>query len=1658
MAHVSVQHAGHDAISKVRPVKLPGTYFTDLDDQETEPEPQMQKLDIPVSKVRPFAEEEPSDYTRQYHLHVSKVRPFDESVDLLVSSGDEQHPSLTDSSRPSTRARALTSAARACSVDSFSTLGSHKGHHHLPKLRARSDASILADPRVGVASAQQHAMDECLTTNAELSQEVHPLASCEELASADPALEEHELGRDERHPVKIGPEQHELSICQRCSAMEGVPQHRIMDCALFPVTSPDTHAIQACATATTDADVDTHRVSTCDEYPVYKGAAVHAMKTCIKCAAERRLPGHRVSQCLHVPVYTGHAKHAIEGCARCSFPGNIVVHESSRCEKYPVYRGPIMHEINKCANCLVDAGVAGGAHRISLCPKHAVYAGPARHSVAGDILGPSILPPGRHAVESCGTQPVHQGPASHDLEICVKCPADPLGDRHRISDCPEYPTYQIAPGHGIEECTKCDVGNLRRHTIQTCDKFPDTGPGSGHLLGDDDVHLIPESPDEHSIQEDPEYAYAGSSQEHLLRNDVKHTIDEVIEHDLQLCTACAFENPPQIHRLSECHRRQSDALIAAPVPVHDEKTGRRLSHWERTALRGHTESSQTEQFFDADSDKADTPTQTQNAEDPQPKDLSRAQSIGSLLDYTKATQWLRGLIQSPEGYTSKLTSLPSRGSNQRLASSDDNGPTSESDTDGRARSSTGKSSHPSLLDSKIDKFQFRRAVSDLERLLSEAVTLAAGVADSTEPERHQPYKEPSISLHSHCHSLSPVDDSTSSGGTILPLQREDILKAIRIPMKHASTFPGPLERPRLQEMVKNYSDKRERPEQPPSPSVDTPVSKHIAFEIPDRQSSKRLVKKVIPHESALPTFRLSAATTLPDKNTNVQKAVKNSEDVVDFQDYFSHHENQPAASELATKSGQSPPVTTDHDHSEVYGQPMHGEHGISLRHRSHISLPGTKGFSLAKSHKRQPIARDWSPLRKRFVATVACLSTALIGVILGIYAGIVPSMQYYIIDNAHVMVHGNTGCFLGLALPTFFCWPLPLLHGRKPYILGSLIVAMSLLFPQAVSVSTQRLENTGPWRAMLLVSRTLMGAALGFASMNFHSILTDLFGASLMSTNPHQEVADICDARRHGGGMGVWLGIWTWCWLGSLGVGFLVGAVLIDYYPPVWGFYVSIMLVVAVLLLNVVSPEVRRSAYRRSIAEVRSGEDISRRLARGEIMMHRLKTGPTWWGEEVYHGILLCGEMLRQPGFFVVAVYTSWIYAQVVLLISLLGSLASIVYRFYSTGVGLLVASLSLGALLAVPFQKANLFSRSRQAQLDTNRATLENKVAWTSHLVRRLIFTTMLPICGVCYACFSYGPPLSIAAPTIFATLVGFLSCLAISECNGLMMETFDTSDLSPGMTGRQKGSENRHSRRTNYSSFPRVTAGYAVIHTFAFILAAGATALAGRVTRRLGQQVASGVVAGILFLFTIALLLGLARFKDVQIVPNSKARDMDRLSEVRRKSTMRRASMPDDPQAVMEEEDAWRPVMIGNPISKMRRMNIFELGSMSRWQEIRKKNKLIDEGTHLNRAALGDGFDALDDQFADLRSGAQDLLRIGSTRSKGSRRLRRSDRTSDRSQPSVEMDDLSFKSGDQRGGTPGQMPDRVGMKGQTVTEETEEEMSAVRRRSIARGKQPEV
>ena len=372
--------------------------------------------------------------------------------------------------------------------------------------------------------------------------------------------------------------------------------------------------------------------------------------------------------------------------------------------------------------------------------------------------------------------------------------------------------------------------------------------------------------------------------------------------------------------------------------------------------------------------------------------------------------------------------------------------------------------------------------------------------------------------------------------------------------------------------------------------------------------------------------------------------------------------------------------------------------------------------------------------------------------------------------------------------------------------------------------------------------------------------------------------------------------------------------------------------------------------------------------------------------------------MLRQPGFMIMAVYVGWIYAQVILIICLLGSLTSKDYKLRSPLVGLCVAFISIGALVSIPFQKANIFSRHRNyPQLSNMDTLLDKKFTWTSHLLRRAIFLTLLPILGMAYTVSSAGGHIPVPVPVLFATLIGTTSALAVAECNGLIMENFDCSDLLPGMIGRPRGYSNKQPKRTNYSSHPRIAAGFAVCHTFGFLLAALATAVAGTAQRNLGQREATGIVAGVLFVLTALLLAVLVRFKEVEIIPSSKTVEMEKWQRVRRESIRKSiiAINAGRPLPVtMTDEEIWRPHLPGNPSSQFRRVNILELGAMTRWTEIRKKNRLIDESAaHLNRAALDTARMAVEDATG-IGAKTTNLIRKVSSR-KGRRKQGQPQRT---------------------------------------------------------------
>lgn len=366
---------------------------------------------------------------------------------------------------------------------------------------------------------------------------------------------------------------------------------------------------------------------------------------------------------------------------------------------------------------------------------------------------------------------------------------------------------------------------------------------------------------------------------------------------------------------------------------------------------------------------------------------------------------------------------------------------------------------------------------------------------------------------------------------------------------------------------------------------------------------------------------------------------------------------------LVDKTHKPQRARTGHErhYSNVFGMPSrqtsimlnHPEpndnlSNIDLRRRSYVDFYHEgRTLDVHENCQHSEIARNWPDSRKRFTAFVACINTSCIGLLIGIYAGEVPAIQYAIADFGHFSILGNVLMYIGLAISTLSLWPLPLLHGRKPYIVIAELLTLALQLPQGLAVAGFRDPSTVTYKALLLTSRGVSGFALGLADMNLKSTLLDCFGSSLQSKTSSFDQPNSYDVRKHGSGMGMWLGFISWCTVGSISIGFMVGASVIDRGASVsWGFWISLCVLLVALFLSIIAPEVRRSAFRRTVAEFTGATSSSSRVVRGEIKMHLTTEGPYWWGEEVYAGLRLCGKMIVQPGFLVLAIYAGWVYAQ----------------------------------------------------------------------------------------------------------------------------------------------------------------------------------------------------------------------------------------------------------------------------------------------------------------------------------------------------------------------------------------------------------------------------
>jgi hypothetical protein len=175
------------------------------------------------------------------------------------------------------------------------------------------------------------------------------------------------------------------------------------------------------------------------------------------------------------------------------------------------------------------------------------------------------------------------------------------------------------------------------------------------------------------------------------------------------------------------------------------------------------------------------------------------------------------------------------------------------------------------------------------------------------------------------------------------------------------------------------------------------------------------------------------------------------------------------------------------------------------------------------------------------------------------------------------------------------------------------------------------------------------------------------------------------------------------------------------------------------------------------------------RVARGEVKMHMESTSPYWWGEEVLVGIKLNWLMVKQPGFLcfgclhclgVCTIYDDTHGSSPLVYpisprskrnCTAFGALASRYYLCKPINVGVCVLALTLAALFAIPFEKASWLSRARYNPSRTDSMTLKKGIIWSSHMLRRILCTVLLPLAALASTLTYKGPPLHVAIPSLF-------------------------------------------------------------------------------------------------------------------------------------------------------------------------------------------------------------------------------------------------------------------------------------------------------------------
>lgn len=209
--------------------------------------------------------------------------------------------------------------------------------------------------------------------------------------------------------------------------------------------------------------------------------------------------------------------------------------------------------------------------------------------------------------------------------------------------------------------------------------------------------------------------------------------------------------------------------------------------------------------------------------------------------------------------------------------------------------------------------------------------------------------------------------------------------------------------------------------------------------------------------------------------------------------------------------------------------------------------------------------------------------------IAGNYKGEVDLIEESLRIGPNIGLLGNVLFLLALALVVFIFWPLPLLHGRKPYIMISLLLMIPLQIPQGLTLPPYTIakqnESMVSYVLCFYFFRAISGGVLGFTVINCLSTVLDLFsvdtgaccrgGVVLNGRAIKKQNWNLLGGGIRGSRPGMWIAMFVWSTTVFYGIGFFVGQLTINSTTPAWGFWITAIITGSLLIIVGVVSEVR---------------------------------------------------------------------------------------------------------------------------------------------------------------------------------------------------------------------------------------------------------------------------------------------------------------------------------------------------------------------------------------------------------------------------------------------------------------------------------------------------